>query len=210
MIDIVDYGMGNLRSVQKAIEKIGYEAHITSDKNQLTESNLMILPGVGAFDRAVENLKNEDLWTVIEEHLADSKPFLGICLGLQLLFDGSHEGDRSGFGYFSGQCKKFSDVEPVPHMGWNKVKWNNSSVKTYHDPKGTKPQCYYFVHSYYPDPEDDSIVAGETDYGDSFCCAAAEDNILGVQFHPEKSQFAGLNLLTNYLDEYGPQPGNNT
>jgi glutamine amidotransferase len=197
MICIVDYGMANLRSVQKAIEKTGYDASITSDPGDIGRTDLLVLPGVGAFDQAVKNLKDRELWLPIQDHLDDSKPFLGICLGLQLLFEGSEEGTRSGFGYFRGQCTRFRSVEPIPHMGWNEVEW--SGMDDLHDPGAGQPQCFYFVHSFFPEPKDDAIVAGQTEYGGTFCCAARSSNVLGVQFHPEKSQYAGLNLIENYL-----------
>jgi glutamine amidotransferase len=197
MIRIVDYGMANLRSVQKAIEKVGFDASITNDPDSIAQTDLLVLPGVGAFDQAVDNLKDRKLWSPVQGHLEGSKPFLGICLGLQLLFEGSEEGTRSGFGYFRGQCKRFHSIEPIPHMGWNEVEWSGMSDLL--DPGPSQPQCYYFVHSFYPDPKDDSIVVGKTEYGGKFCCAARSSNVLGVQFHPEKSQYAGLNLIENFL-----------
>lgn len=190
--------MGNLRSVQKAFEMIGHEALITSVPNELARTDLLVLPGVGAFDKAVKNLRSTDLWEPIQDHLESNGAFLGICLGLQLLFEGSDEGDCEGFGYFDGHCRRFTDVEPVPHMGWNDVEW--SLVDDFHTPGTDEPQSYYFVHSFYPDPLNSEVVAGRTDYGTTFCCAARAGNVFGVQFHPEKSQFAGLDLLSSYVE----------
>lgn len=207
MISIVDYGMGNLRSVEKALETVGYSPSITDQPSSIRDADLLVLPGVGAFDRAVENLKKEGLWAVIKARLGDDRPFLGICLGFQLLFESSEEGTRGGLGYFEGTCRKFHDVQPVPHMGWNEVDWRG--ISDVHDPAPGRPQCYYFVHSYYPDPEDESVVAGVTGYGRDFCCAVRSGPVFGVQFHPEKSQYAGLNLLSNIVESVGLEPASN-
>lgn len=201
MIRIVDYGMANLRSVQKALETVGVPAEISGNPEELRDVDLLVLPGVGAFDRAVENLREQNLWSVIRDRLDREEPFLGICLGLQLLFDGSEEGSRDGFGFFEGTCRRFENVQPVPHMGWNQVRWEN--MEDVHTPGPDQPQFYYFVHSYYPDPEDSSVVAGWTHYGEEFCAAARSGDVFGVQFHPEKSQYAGLNLLQNILTSLG-------
>jgi len=201
MIRIVDYGMANLRSVQKAFETVGVSAKISGNPDELRDADLLVLPGVGAFDRAVENLRERHLWSVIRDRLHRHEPFLGICLGLQLLFEGSEEGSRDGFGFFEGTCRRFRDVQPVPHMGWNQVHWD--TVEDVHTPEPDQPQFYYFVHSYFPDPADPDVVAGRTDYGGDFCCAARSEDVFGVQFHPEKSQYAGLNLLNNILTSLG-------
>lgn len=198
MITIVDYGMGNLRSVQKAFEKIGAEARLSDEPEvieQIEQSDLLVVPGVGAFDRAVENLQKFGLWEPIQAHLELEKPYLGICLGLQLLFEQSEEGERQGFARYAGTVRKFleKDVRLVPHMGWNNVRWGGPGTEF--APENVQSPSYYFVHSFYPDPEDDSIIAGTTDYGSNFCSAIRENNTVGVQFHPEKSQYAGLNLL---------------
>lgn len=197
---IVDYGMGNLRSVQKGIEEIGFDARISSDPEVIRDAGLLIVPGVGAFDRAVKNLRNNGLWEPTVDHLRASRPFLGICLGFQLLFEGSEEGELDGFAHYEGYCQRFRDVSPIPHMGWNEVDWVNSGTR--YDPERTEPPCYYFVHSFFPVPEDSSLVAGQTEYGDAFCSAVADETTLGVQFHPEKSQYAGLNLLEQFLNQH--------
>lgn len=197
---ILDYGMGNLRSVQKAIEEVGYDARISSDPTVIDDATVLVVPGVGAFDRAVENIRDSGLWEPTLEHLAQSRPFLGICLGFQLLFEGSDEGDREGFSHFEGHCRRFRDVSPIPHMGWNEVEWVNRGSR--YDPERSELPCYYFVHSFYPEPADSGLVAGRTDYGEPFCAAVADETTLGVQFHPEKSQYAGLNLLRQFLDRH--------
>lgn len=199
MISIVDYGMGNLRSVQKAFSRVGFEATISSDPEQISASELLVVPGVGAFDRAVRNLKSRGLWKLISQHLHSNKPYLGICLGLQFLFEGSEEGDRSGFGFFQGEVVNFSKVRVVPHMGWNNVSWK---PKVEGILPSVEAPCYYFVHSYFPVPDEENIIAGTTEYGGEFCSAVQAGNCLGVQFHPEKSQFAGLALLKNYCQNF--------
>lgn len=197
---ILDYGMGNLRSVQKALEQIGYDATISDDPDTVRDAELLVVPGVGAFDRAVKNIRESGLWDLTLRHLEQSKPYLGICLGFQLLFEGSEEGQREGFSYYSGTCRRFDGVSPVPHMGWNEVEWVNEGNS--YDPGRTDNPCYYFVHSFFPEPEEAGIVAGRTRYGRDFCSAVAGDGVLGVQFHPEKSQYAGLDLLTKFMDKY--------
>ncbi len=195
MITVVDYGMGNLRSVQKALHRVGCTAAVSDDPRRISNSELLVVPGVGAFDQAVRNLKTRNLWQPVGSHLHARKPYLGICLGLQLLFEGSQEGTRSGFGFFRGEVIAFQKVRVVPHMGWNDVRWNPRA-------EGLKPPlenpCYYFVHSYFPVPENKTIIAGTADYGGEFCVAARAGDCFGVQFHPEKSQYAGLSLLKNY------------
>jgi glutamine amidotransferase len=200
MIGIVDYGMGNLRSVQKAFERIGYEPGIVDRPGEIEETDFLVVPGVGAFDRAVTNLRENDLWTPIQDHLEKSKPYLGLCLGLQLLFERSDEGEKAGFGRYEGAVRRFEDVRHVPHMGWNDVRWTGPGSRF--EPDETDSPCYYFVHSYYVDPADESIVAGETDYGSAFCAAIRDGRTAGVQFHPEKSQYAGLNLLETITEEF--------
>lgn len=200
MIGIVDYGMGNLRSVQKAFERIGRQPVIVDQPGRIEDSDLLVVPGVGAFDRAVSNLRDDGLWTPIQAHLEADKPYLGICLGLQLLFERSEEGEKAGFQSYGGIVRRFQDVRHVPHMGWNDVEWSGPGAK--YQPESTDNPCYYFVHSYYPGPEDESIVAGEAEYGGRFCVAIRDGNTTGVQFHPEKSQYAGLTLLKTITEEF--------
>lgn len=198
MITIVDYGMGNLRSVQKAIEKVGSEAVICSDPDQIARASKLILPGVGAFRDAIQALKDQSLVEPILEHAQSGKPFLGICLGLQLLFDVSYEdGEYEGLGIIPGKVVRFEDQPDlkIPHMGWNQIE------RTAPHPilEGIPAHDYfYFVHSYYVSPENDSDVAAWTDYGCRFASMVARDNVVASQFHPEKSQDVGLKLLQNF------------
>lgn len=198
MIAIVDYGMGNLRSVQKAIEKIGQVAEIVRSPAQIRAADRLILPGVGAFRDAIHELQRLELVEPIRDHIRADKPFLGICLGLQLLFDVSHEdGEWPGLGVVSGEVVRFppSAELKVPHMGWNTL-----------EPTG--PVCLleglpadasvYFVHSYYVVPRDPSVIAARTNYGISFTSMVARGNMYATQFHPEKSQKVGLKLLSNF------------
>ncbi len=199
MIAIVDYGMGNLRSVQKAFLRLDYKADVVSQPGAVGNCELLVLPGVGAFDRAVENLKQRRLWRPVLDHLEAAKPYLGICLGLQLLFEGSAEGKRNGFSIFPGEVSKFRNIEPVPHMGWNEVCWQKTGRSL--APSQVDKPSFYFVHSYFPRPKNDSIVAARTEYGENFCSAIKVENCLGVQFHPEKSQLAGLDLLQRFCEK---------
>lgn len=199
MIVIIDYGMGNLRSVQKGFEKVGFEARVSSDPEVIYQASKVVFPGVGAFGDAMLELEKRDLLDPIKDSIKNGKPFLGLCLGLQLLFTKSFEGgEYKGLGIFKGEVKRFSDKLKVPHMGWNTVKFKaqNSKCKIFDGvPDGS---YFYFVHSYYAEPQDRPIVAGATDYGMEFVCAVCKDNIYGLQFHPEKSQELGLKILENF------------
>jgi glutamine amidotransferase len=199
-IAIIDYQMGNLRSVQKGFDKVGHQAVITSDPAEIRAAKKVVLPGVGAFGDAIAELRRRELVTPIRESIESGKPFLGICLGLQLLFDVGFEGGRfEGLGVLRGKVVRF-DLQPplkVPHMGWNQGRFklrprvlNGLADGTY----------FYFVHSYYVVPEDRSIVAIETEYGHPFCAAIARDNLFATQFHPEKSQADGLKILKNFAE----------
>jgi len=206
MIAIVDYGMGNLRSVHKALEKVGFPAIVTHDAQVIQESDGLVVPGVGAFKQAMENLQELGLVEAILEFIASGKPFLGICLGLQLLFAESEEfGIQSGLGVFKGRVVRFPDPIPgsspakgalkVPHMGWNTVRIKKESSFLENIPDGTH---FYFVHSYYPLPEDPEIIATTTEYGREFVSSVAQGNLFACQFHPEKSQVKGLKILKNF------------
>jgi glutamine amidotransferase len=198
MITIVDYGMGNLRSVQKAFEKLGVAAEIVTSPAQVTAARKLVLPGVGAFRDAIHELQRLKLVDPIRDHIAADKPFLGICLGLQLLFDvGYEDGEWQGLGVLRGSVVRFpefSDLK-VPHMGWNTLEVVQSVPLL----KGIPADAsVYFVHSYYVKPQDESVVAAFTDYGIRFTSMVARGNLYATQFHPEKSQKVGLKLLENY------------
>jgi glutamine amidotransferase len=196
MIAIIDYGMGNLRSVQKGFQKVGHEAIITQDVETIRMANSLVLPGVGAFPKAIKQLYNLGLVDIIISSIKSGKPYLGICLGLHLLFSESEEfGYYKGLNIIKGKVKRFSYNLKVPHMGWNQIKFktHNSKCPLLKDIEdGT---YFYFVHSYYVKPEEESLITTTTDYGIEFPSMIWKDNIYATQFHPEKSQRAGLLLL---------------
>lgn len=198
MISIIDYGMGNLRSVQKAFEKLGTSAQIVTTPDQVRSATKLILPGVGAFRDAIHELKRLDLVEPIREYIQADKPFLGICLGLQLLFDVSYEdGTWPGLSVVSGEVVRFPMQEglKVPHMGWNTLQRAGASQILNGLPDDAS---VYFVHSYYVVPKDESVVAARTDYGVPFTSVISRGNLFATQFHPEKSQKVGLKLLENF------------
>lgn len=200
MIAIIDYQMGNLRSVQKGFERVGHAAAVTSDPAVLAQASKIVLPGVGAFADAIAELERRELIGPIRDAIDSGKPFLGICLGLQLLFDCSYEdGEHRGLGIVPGVVRKFEvpSEYKVPHMGWNAVKWPRRPPIFAGLPEDSH---FYFVHSYYVVPEDPQVVAGEADYPDPFCAAIWRDNLFATQFHPEKSQAAGLRVLKNFAE----------
>ena len=200
MIHIVDYGMGNLRSVQKAFESLGVEAAICTDASELTDCPKMVLPGVGAFRDAIHELKQQDMVGPIRDHVASGRPFLGICLGLQLLFDVSYEdGEWEGLGLVPGKVVRFEDQPglKIPHMGWNILQVAKPNPLL----AGIAAGSYvYFVHSYHVVPDDESVIATRTEHGIPFVSSIARDNLFATQFHPEKSQSVGLRLLKNFAD----------
>lgn len=198
MIVVVDYGMGNLRSVQKGFEKVGAPAIISRDPEEIKRADRLVLPGVGAFPECMRNLSRLGLVPPILEFIQSGRPFLGICLGLQLLFDESEEfGLHEGFKVVPGRVKAFDRNMglKIPHMGWNQVYYRKETPIFRGIENGS---FFYFVHSYYVDPESESDIAAETDYGIKFTCAIARGNTFAVQFHPEKSQENGLKILTNF------------
>ncbi|MCX5726461.1 MAG: imidazole glycerol phosphate synthase subunit HisH [Candidatus Saganbacteria bacterium] len=199
MIVIIDYGMGNLRSVEKALHKLGYPAVITKDKTAIKTASGIILPGVGSFDAGIKELRDSNFEGAIEQSIAMKKPFLGICLGLQLLFEGSEEGVLPGLDVFKGTSKKFKlskDMkEKIPHMGWNRIIVKRPSPITSGIESGA---MMYFAHSYYVIPEDELIVSATTDYVISFPSVISKDNVFGTQFHPEKCGDIGLKILDNF------------
>ncbi len=197
MLAIIDYGMGNLRSVYMAFRRLGVEAQVTSDAATISRAEAVVLPGVGAFGDAMENLRVLDLIRPIRDRIAADRPFIGICLGLQLLFETSDEmGDHRGLAVLPGGVRRFPEGLPIPHMGWNQV--HQAQVTPLW--RGLPDHTYaYFVHSYYVAPEDASVVAATTDYGIEYTSVVARGNLYGIQFHPEKSQDVGERILRNWL-----------
>lgn len=196
MIAIIDYGMGNLRSVQKAFEKVGAQAQITHSPSDILKANKVVLPGVGAMAPAMQKLEELSLIDSIRKTVKDGKPFLGICLGLQLLFEKSSEGGHvAGLRILEGTVERFSQLK-VPHMGWNQINLQSCGQVLYkgiHDKENV-----YFCHSYFVQPKDAKIAASLTDYGINYVSSVVKENIWGVQFHPEKSQSVGLQILRNF------------
>ncbi len=196
-IVILDLGFGNLGSIQNMIKHIGYNASFAYSVDDIKNADKIILPGVGHYDFAIEKLRNNiDIMNMLEEEvLINKKPFLGICLGMQLLFESSEEGKLSGLGWFSGRVKKINDQFKIPHMGWNYINptKNNSLLNGLN-----KKSKFYFAHSYYIDKNENSIAA--TKYGISFSSIIAKDNIYAVQFHPEKSHSFGKQILKNFIE----------
>ena len=198
MIAIVDYGIGNLASVRKAFAKVGAKAKVTSSPDEIAGAEKVVLPGVGAFGKAVEHLAEQGLVEQVRKAIAEGKPFLGICLGMQLLFEASEEAPGvKGLGLLKGNVKRFEGVPKVPQIGWNEVRQAKSSPLFASIPESA---FFYFVHSYYVVPRDSTTVLAFSDYGGEYAVAVGKDNVWGVQFHPEKSQAWGLALLKNFAD----------
>lgn len=200
MIAIIDYGVGNLRSVEKAFHFIGSEAAVSSDREFVRNADAVVLPGVGAFEDAMRSLGKAGMIEVVKDYIRDDKPFLGICLGLQLLFERSEEGGKEtrGLGIFKGEIKQLPAGMnlKVPHMGWNSLKIVNACPIF----EGLPPNPYvYFVHSYYLETQDTSLVAARTNYGIEFDVAIGRGNVFATQFHPEKSGKIGLKILRNFV-----------
>ena len=197
-IAVVDYGMGNLRSVSKAIEQVAPRAEVlvTADPERIAASERVVVPGQGAMPDCMRQLAESGARDAVVE-AARAKPFLGICIGLQMLFERGEEGDTPGLGLFAGEVPRLKAAGlKIPHMGWNEVAqsrphplWADIADRS----------RFYFVHSYYPAPRDAALTAATAVYGRPFTCAVARDNIFAVQFHPEKSQSAGLQLLSNFV-----------
>jgi glutamine amidotransferase len=205
MIAVIDYGMGNLRSVQKGFECVGHEAVVTRDIRVIDQASHVVLPGVGAFGDCMDNLARYELTDVIHRSIAKGKPFLGICLGYQLLFSESEEfGCHKGLGILTGKVKAIPRPQDeggmsfkIPHMGWNTIQVNKPAPPL----QGILPGSFvYFVHSYYVEPADSSLVSTQTEYGIPFASSVWKDNIFATQFHPEKSQTVGLQVLKNFGD----------
>ena len=196
MIAIVDYGAGNLRSVAKAVEKLGYSPEVTGDPQKVRNAKAVILPGVGASDSAMTALEERGLVEPLRAVIRDGVPFFGVCLGLQLLLESSEEGSMPCLSVVPGRVKRFPNSVKTPHMGWNEVNFERDHPVL----EGVESGSYfYFVHSYYADPEDQSLVLGTTDYASPFCSVIARDNLVATQFHPEKSGGVGLRLYENFL-----------
>ena len=201
MIAIVDYGVGNLFSLISSLQAIGESAIVTSDKNEILAADKLILPGVGAFEDAIKKLRDSGLDKTLFEFAATGKALMGICLGMQLLFEKSYEyGEHEGLGLLKGEiCPIKNDVPAslkIPHIGWNALKFTKKHPLFRYIQDGS---CVYFVHSYYAKGCDDSIIA-YAEYGTDICAAVAKDNIMGCQFHPEKSGTVGLNILKAFCE----------
>jgi glutamine amidotransferase len=200
MVTIVDYGMGNIGSIQNMLKKIGYTSEITSNPEKIASSSKLILPGVGAFDRAMTNLKDLGLIDLIRNKAEEGTPILGICLGMQLLAECSEEGTLPGLGLIPGTVVRFvlPDYYKVPHMGWNMVKYAGS-CPLYKGFGEFEEARFYFVHSYHFICRDERNISGETHYGIAFNSSVGRENVRGVQFHPEKSHKYGMLLLKNFV-----------
>lgn len=195
---LIDYGRGNLRSVANALGQEGAGVQLVAGPDQLADAAAMVLPGVGSFGDCVRQLHRSGLWDPVREWLAADRPFLGICLGYQMLFEGSDESPGvPGLGHFPGRVRRFrSETLKIPHMGWNTLElqqdyplWNGL---------GRNPHVF-FVHSFFPEPEDPTLVTSRTDYGETFAASIGRGNLAATQFHPEKSQAAGLTILRNFI-----------
>lgn len=203
-IAVIDYGLGNLRSVAKALEAVGAQVKVTAGAKDIDSAAAIVLPGVGAFKSAMENLERLDILPALLKVVKQGRPFLGICLGLQVLFSESEEhGRHKGLGLLEGKVKKFPAGVKIPHMGWNSVEVTSHksqvtsiNAQLFRDvPQGS---YFYFVHSYYVQPQDKTLIAATTVYGREFTSAIHKDNIWGLQFHPEKSAELGLKILENF------------
>jgi glutamine amidotransferase len=193
---MIDYGVGNLRSVEKAFAATGCEAVVSGDESVLRAAERLVLPGVGAFAACMNALSERGFDRLVRERVSEGTPLLGVCVGMQLLFEESDEfGSTPGLGLLQGRVRRFNDELVVPHVGWNRV-YQRGQHELFADVGDES--FFYFVHSYYCEPVEESVVAGETEYGVNYASVVAHKNICGVQFHPEKSQDAGLRLLRNF------------
>lgn len=195
---IVDYGVGNFRNVQKAFQAVGAEVTISDQPQEITVADAIILPGVGAFGDAIDHVRNRQLEAPMVAAAEAGKPFFGICVGMQLLFETSHEmGHHTGLGLLPGRVTRFADTLTVPHMGWNQIEPNYDHPLMQNIQSG---DFAYFAHSYHCVPTNETDILAKTDYGTHFVCAVAHKNIYGIQFHPEKSQRIGLQILKNFTE----------
>ena len=196
-VALIDYGAGNVRSVYNALKSLGADVQLTADPAAIRAASRVVLPGVGAFGDCVRGLKERGLWDLMHECLGDGRPFLGICVGYQMLFDESEENPGiRGLGFFPGRVRRFSQPGlKVPQIGWNALELSPHALWA---GLPERPHVYY-VHSYYCEPKDPSVVIARTEYGETFAAASARGPVAGVQFHPEKSQAVGLQILRNFL-----------
>jgi glutamine amidotransferase len=199
-VAIIDYGVGNLRSVEKAFHAGGADAIVTSDERELRAAERLVLPGVGAFRACMEALTERGFDKLVRERVEDGTPLLGVCVGMQMLFEESGEfGTTSGLGLLRGRVQRFPEGLHVPQVGWNQVEWRKRHALA----EGIEDESFfYFVHSYFCDASDDADVLGRTEYGATYASVVARGVVCGVQFHPEKSQSAGLRLLKNFAEGY--------
>jgi imidazole glycerol-phosphate synthase subunit HisH len=198
-LGLIDYGSGNLRSVTKALERVGAQVTRLTDGGQIPDFAALVLPGVGSFGDSVRQLHARGLFEPVRRWIGEGRPFLGICLGYQLLFERSEESPGvSGLGVLAGVVKRFgASALKVPHIGWNQVTWSRAVRERF---SALPERAYvYFVHSYYPEPADASVIAGTAEYGASFAAAIATKNVFATQFHPEKSQETGLTILQEFV-----------
>jgi len=195
-VAIIDYGVGNLRSVEKAFAAMGCDAVVSGDESVLRTAQKLVLPGVGAFAACMKALRERSFDGLVKERANDGTPLLGVCVGMQLLFDESEEfGSTPGLGLLRGSVRRFGNDLVVPHVGWNRIQQQRPHALF----EGIEDGAFcYFVHSYYCRPADERVVAGETEYGITYASVVAQANICGVQFHPEKSQDVGLRMLRNF------------
>jgi glutamine amidotransferase len=201
VIALLDYGSGNLRSVQKALQKVGADVRLAARPEEMRDAQAAVLPGVGAFDDCVNAMKRQELFEAVREFICTGRPFLGICVGYQALFERSEEFNSraAGLGIFSGKVVRFTDQPglKIPQMGWNRIEIVKPGCPLY---RGVANACFvYFVHSYFPQPTDNSLIATRTDYGSAFASSIWKDNVFATQFHPEKSQAIGLKMLENFV-----------
>ena len=199
-VAIIDYGVGNLRSVEKAFHAGGVEALVSADESVLRSAEKLVLPGVGAFRACMEALTGHGFDRLVRERVAAGTPLLGVCVGMQMLFEESEEfGTTNGLGFLRGRVRRFPEGLRVPQVGWNQVEWKGGHALS--EGIGDKT-FFYFVHSYFCEADDKAAVVGETEYGLAYASVVARDNVCGVQFHPEKSQAAGLRLLKNFAETH--------
>ncbi len=197
MITIIDYGAGNIHSIEKALEYVGAQVRVTDDPGVVARGQAIVLPGVGSGGAAMERMRARGLDDAIRAATSQGKPFLGICLGMQLLADHHEEGEVDGLGLFRGAVRRIPAGPKIPHMGWNQVQPTKTALPLFAD---VPEQAYfYFAHSYYVEPQDQRGVAGMTDYGSPYCSVIVTEQVWGTQFHPEKSGDVGIQVLRNFV-----------